>query len=118
MEVYFKSSRISIKNLETFFVGQRVSDILLTLDNLQSSSSLLGFVSIAHKADVYLECLHQSVTCRDKFADMLSDLVFELRRSELEWIRKQNAIKSLSRPHREMHAAVRRRRWVVGCDSQ
>ena len=107
--MYFKSSRISIKNLETYFVGQRISDILLTLDNLYSSSSLLGFVSIAHKAEFYMESLNQSLNCKSNFAAMLSDLGFDLRRSELEWNRKQNAIGSLSKPMHGIRVAIRRR---------
>ena len=79
----------------------------MTLDNLNSSSRLLGFNSIARKAEEY-----QTFNAADdagKFAAMLSDLGTELRRCELEWISRRNATGSLPKPRQRTAVAVRRR---------
>lgn len=109
MDMFFRSSKIVIQKIEISYVCERTSDILLKLDNLSSSSRILGFISMAHKVDIYQDTLQETLDHADRFAAMLSDFGFELRRCELEWDRKRNATGPLSKP-RHGHSVVIRRR--------
>jgi hypothetical protein len=102
METFFRTTKIALKNLETFYIQQMTYDILTAMDNLRTSSSLLGFLSLAKKAEWYEQTIKREGALKaQKFAAMVSDLVFELRRCELEWTRKQDAAESLAQPLRE-----------------
>ncbi len=114
MATFFRTSTIALKNLETFFVRELTEDILMVIENLHTSSKVLGFVSLANKAQNCEQTLRRERTVKaQKFAGMVSDLVFELRRCELEWIRKQEASNFRSKPLRENIEvyAVCIRRW-------
>ena len=114
MTTFFRKSRIALKNLETFFVRELTEDILMVIENLHTSSKVLGFVSLANKAQNCEQTLKRERTVKaQKFAGMVSDLVSELRRCELEWIRKQEPSDSLSKPLCETieDFAVCIRRW-------
>lgn len=105
MDTFFRSSKTALKKMATFYVCLRNNDIVLTLENLTSSASLLGFVSMAFKAENY----QRKLETIENFSEMISDLSFELRRCELEWIRKRDETDSLPKPNYETFVAIRRR---------
>ena len=92
MDTFFESAKCWLKELEIHFRYQRSSDALLVLENLSSSSSLLGFLSLSFKSRGYLTLLSKGLLDTEKFASLISDLLMELRRCEREWIRAQDAL--------------------------
>jgi hypothetical protein len=113
MDTYFSSSGVLLKNLETFYLGKFVPEMLRSLDNLQSSSELLGFMSISTKAQKLFDFLSQRTESDDIcFASKLSDLNLELRLGHSEWFRARESLESLDleKPQQTRVIAVCRRR--------
>ena len=100
METYFLSSGVILKNLETFFLGKLFPEMLRSLENLQTSSDLLGFISVSRKARKLMDFLSQHTESEGGplFASKLSDLNMELRLGQSEWVRARESLES-SKPH-------------------
>ena len=97
MDTFFDSARNLLKELEIHFLYQRLSDATLLLENLSSSSSLLGFLSLAYKSNRYLTLLaHKQTVDTARCASIISDLLVELRRCEQEWFRARNSLPNTS----------------------
>ena len=96
MNTFILSTRKALSNLETCFHLGQSSDVLLTLDNLVSSSSLLGFCSFAHKASQYRRLLEYSLVGPVRFALIALDLALELKLCETEWSRVRQTLRQSS----------------------
>ena len=102
MNTFILSTPKALSNLETFYRREQASDVFLTLDNLVSSSSLLGFCSFAHKTGQYRKLLEKSLVGPVKFALIASDLALELKLCETEWSRVRETIQKCSGYRKEV----------------
>ena len=92
MDTFIAFTPKALSSLETFYHHEQDSEVFLTLDNLVSSSSLLGFCSFAHKAGQYRKLLEKSLVGPVKFALIASDLALELKLCETEWSRVRETL--------------------------
>jgi hypothetical protein len=111
INTYFQTSGILMKNLETFYLGNFYSEMMRSLENLRTSSELLGFMSISQKAKKLFDFLSQHTESDTIFfASKLSDLNTELRLVHSEWLRARESLEPLKWPQPAQFVAVCRRR--------
>ena len=111
MITFFLSSGVILKNLESFYRGKLFPEMLGALDNLKTSSELLGFISISQKATRFMDFLsHHTESDGDIFfASKLSDLNLDLRLGHSEWFRARETLKSTEPPLERLVAICHRR---------
>ena len=85
MDTFMESAHKMINYLASYYHLKKYSDLILTLDNLTSSSTLLGFRSFAHKASHYRKLLENSPAGLVGVFSVVSDLALELKLCETEW---------------------------------
>uniref|UniRef100_A0A7S0QIY4 Uncharacterized protein n=1 Tax=Cryptomonas curvata TaxID=233186 RepID=A0A7S0QIY4_9CRYP len=112
MIAFFLSSGVILKNLETFYRGKLYPEMLRALENLRTSSELLGFISISQKAKRFMVFLSQDTASDGDifFASKLSDLNLDLRLGHSEWFRARETLESPEPPQQERLVAVCHRR--------
>ena len=92
MDTFIQTTKKMLNDLETNYHRKQSDNIILTLENLTASSSLLGFCSFAHKAGEYRKLFEKAAVDPVKFALIVSELILELKHCETEWLRVRDAL--------------------------
>jgi hypothetical protein len=112
MITFFLSSGVILKNLESFYRAKLFAEMLRALQNLQTSSELMGFIALSQKAKRFMDFLLEN-TGSDAdifFASKLSDLNLDLRLGHSEWFRARESLESPEPPPQERLVAICHRR--------
>ena len=110
INTYFQTSGVLLKNLETFYLSKVYSEMIRSLENLQTSSELLGFMSISEKAKKLFDFLSKHTESDTIFfASKLSDINLELRLGHSEWFRARESLAPLESPQPARVVVCRRR---------